>query len=215
MTAAIAGALIGAAAWATPVSAAERGFAVPSFDRVRAAGPFDVIVRAGGPALIRATGPQAALDRLIVTAEDGVLSIRPDQRDQAMWRNWLRKGEKVVVTVRTPSLRGVALAGSGTVTVDRAQADRFAASVAGSGDLSIGALRADEAVLSVAGSGDITVAGRAARVSATILGSGDIRAEGLATATASASVAGSGDVRLTASGTVAASIAGSGDVHCG
>jgi hypothetical protein len=208
--AAVAGGLLLAA---QPASAAERGFVVRSFDRVRASGPFDVVIRTGGAPAVRASGPQAALDRLVVTSEDGVLSIRPEKGDWKLWRGWLPRGEKVVVSVSAPALRAVSLAGSGTVTVDRARAAQFAASVSGSGDLTVNDLQAEGFALTVAGSGDLTVSGRARTGKASVAGSGDIHGEGLRVATAELAVAGSGDVRLGATDSATVSVVGSGDVY--
>lgn len=189
--------------------AAERGFSVAGFDRVRAAGPFDVVVRVGGPVSVRAVGTQAALDHVEVVSEGGQLRVGTVKGG---WSGWSNDLGKVVVTVTVPSLRGISLAGSGDVHVDRARATAFEASVAGSGDLVIGTVQAERLGLSVAGSGDLTVTGRTGDVTASVAGSGDINGQGLSAATADIQVAGSGDVALAASRTAKVALVGSGDV---
>ena len=161
---------------AGPALAAERGYTVAGFDRVRSAGPFDVEIRVGGPVSVRAFGPQRAIDRLEVRAEGGALTIGV-QDGSWDWRSLIAPNEKLVVRVTVPSLAGVTLAGSGDVTVDRARGTAFAASLSGSGDLSIGTIEAQGITLKLAGSGDLTAAGRA-RCTINRRGSGDVRCGG-------------------------------------
>jgi hypothetical protein len=197
---------------AAPATAAERGYAVAGFDRVRSAGPFDVEIHTGAPVSVRAVGPQRAIDKLDIRSEGGALVIRVVDGNWD-WRSLFSPNERLVVRVSLPTLTGVTLTGSGDVTVDRARAPAFTASLAGSGDLSVGALEAQTATLRVSGSGDLTVAGRARTASAGVAGSGDIVAAGLTVTDADVRVVGSGNVALAASGTANVSLVGSGDVR--
>lgn len=197
------------AAMAGAAQAAERGFTVAGFDRVRTAGPFDVVVKVGGPISVRASGRQAAIDRLQVTSEGGQLRI---DAIKGGWGGWDADLGRVTVAVTMPSLRAVALAGSGNVAVDRVRSTAFDAAVAGSGDLTVGTVQADALTLTLNGSGDLTVSGRAARGKVVLTGSGDIHAAGLTLGTAQVAVAGSGGAALAATGTAAVSLVGSGDV---
>lgn len=190
--------------------AAARGFALSGFDRVVLRGPDDVTVRVGPGFAVRAAGPQAELDRLDISVVGGELRVG---RLRGGWGGRSYDDGGVTVTVTLPTLRGVSVAGSGNMRVDRATAPRFQAAVAGSGDLEIGALRARAAKLDVAGSGDLAVAGMATQLDISVAGSGDIDAARLASSALTVSVAGSGDVRAATSGRAAISIVGSGDVE--
>ena len=77
--------LVGLFAVSGAASAAERGYSVQDFDRMRVEGPYDVTVRTGGATSARAIGPQAGLDRLTVTVSNGVLIIRPDRTSGDGW----------------------------------------------------------------------------------------------------------------------------------
>lgn len=197
---------------AAPAMGAERSFPVGRFDQVRAAGPFDVAIHVGGPASVRATGPDEALSRIIVTVEDGQLVIRSRPNDRFDWGSWFRRNQRIVVDVRVPALRGVALAGSGNVSVDTARAPAFAASLSGSGDLTVGTLQSGSATIDLKGSGDLNLSGRAENARVTLAGSGNLDAGGLAADDANVALMGSGDVTLGARRTATVSLTGSGNV---
>ena len=203
--------LIPLVAAASAASAAEHGYSIQDFDRIRVEGPYEVHVRVGPPATARAQGPQTALDRLSVTSNDGMLVIRPDHNGWGGWPGGQSEA-KVVVTVTTRGLRSVALAGSGALDVDRMRAPEIQVGVTGSGDVSVGAVDADAVQLSIAGSGDIRIAGRTKQVRANVQGSGDIDAANLGAQDVIVAAAGSGDLALAASRSAKITSAGSGDV---
>lgn len=188
-----------------------RAFTVTGFDRVAVSGAYDVTVRVGPGVAVRATGDGEALDRLTVAVEGGILRIRPDNTRSNSWSNNRNVG-KVTVAVTVPSLRGAAVSGSGSLTIDRVRAEEFQASLAGSGDMAIGALQAERLSAAISGSGDLTAAGKAGLVKATVAGSGSIAAADLMAGEANVSVIGSGDVTLGVSRDATVSALGSGDV---
>lgn len=193
--------------------AVARNYPVTSFDKVAAAGPNLVVVHVGGSPSVRAEGPADMLDRMEVVVEHGGLQIRPkrEYRDHFDWSRLKR----ATFTVNAPRLTVAAQAGSGEMRVDRAEGDRFDASVAGSGSLDIAALRVRKARLSMAGSGNLTARGSAGEAEVSIAGSGTVHARGLDSRKASVSVAGSGDADLTADDTANVSIIGSGSAEIG
>lgn len=186
-----------------------RSFPVSGFDRVSLRGPDAVSVRVGPAESVSVSGPAELLDALEVEVRDGELRLGR-KRGSGSWTGG--RGGAAVFTVTLPRLTAASVAGSGDMTVDRAEAKRFAASVAGSGNLGIGQLRADDVVVSIAGSGDARIAGQARSLTASVAGSGDIDATGLRTETARVSIAGSGDVRADVSREADLSVMGSGDV---
>ena len=203
--------LLGLVAASGAASAAERGYSVQDFDRIRVEGPYDVSIRVGPPATARAQGRQIDLNRLSFVVTDGTLVIKPDRSG---WGGWpgAKSEEKVVVTVSTRTLGAATMVGSGAIAIDRIRAPSVELGVAGSGDISVGAIDADSVALSVIGSGDLTVAGRAKQARANIQGSGNVDAAALAVQDATVTVAGSGDLKLSASRSAKITTAGSGDV---
>jgi hypothetical protein len=221
------GAAIAAAA-ATPALADTRDFNVRGFDRVVAAGPYDVTIVSGRDFAVRAEGDREQLEKLEVYVEGGELKIRTERGFN--W-SWGSKRSHVRVTVAAPEVHGVAVAGSGDVRLDHGRGRRFEASVAGSGNLTVAEVRADEVEARIAGSGDadlggigarevdIRVAGsgkmrahgRAERVGIKVAGSGDVDVGGLQSRAVSAAITGSGNVRANARDVADVAVTGSGD----
>jgi hypothetical protein len=194
-----------------PGPSVSRNFQVGAFDRIEVAGPYQVSVTTGSAPSVRATGPDNAIDRMVVEVDGGKLKIHP--RKKSMSFGW-SKSHKVVLQVTVPSLRGAEIAGSGDITVDKVSVDHFAAGIAGSGALKLGEVQVQSLALGIAGSGGAQLGqGKAARVEYEIAGSGDIDGSDLAAEQASVSIAGSGNVVANASATADVDIAGSGDVR--
>jgi hypothetical protein len=191
--------------------AATRGFEVSDFTRLRVEGPFDVRVRTGiGPAA-RATGPQAAIDRVIVEQHGDTLVIRPVRSAGGVNWSW-GKDQPMVIEVGTHRIDAATIAGSGDVAIDRARGDSLDLTLGGSGDLSVEDVDVATLRLAMNGSGDLTVKGRARQADALLVGSGDIHGEALQADTATAKLVGSGDLALAARRTAAVTLSGSGDV---
>lgn len=188
-----------------------RDYAMSGFSAVDLRGSDDVEVRVGPAFSVRAQGPAKELDKLEITRSGDTLRIG---RKRTVGMNW-SDGEGVKVFVTMPSVRGASVSGSGDMTVDRVEGERFAGGVAGSGSLAVGAMRAGDVSLSVAGSGDLVGAGTARTLKMEIAGSGDIDARQLTASEARVSIAGSGNARAVVNGPARISIAGSGDVELG
>lgn len=192
-------------------SAATRGYQVTDFTTLRVAGPFTVRVHTGGAPMVRATGPQAKIDRLAVEQHGDVLEIKP-VRTQGWGQALEWSKDELVVEVSVHALAAASLTGSGDVTIDRARGDALALGLSGSGDLAAGDVQVRQLKLAATGSGDLTAAGRTQTVAATLNGSGDVHGDKLLADTASVNLVGSGDVAIGARRSAAVSIAGSGDV---
>jgi hypothetical protein len=187
----------------------ELTYQVAPFDEISSTGPQDVVITVGEAASVRSEGSPEALSLLEAVVEDGQLIIRPKGRFGAF--DWGRVSSATFY-VTVPELKGVALAGSGDIRVDRVDGESFEGSIAGPGELSILAMEVDEADFTIGGSGNLVAAGTAGETRVSIGGSGEVRAGGLRSATASVSIGGSGDVALTVDDSADVSIAGSGDV---
>jgi len=185
-----------------------RNFDVSGFTEVSLRGADDVEVRTGPVFKVTAEGDSALLDRLEIRKDGDSLRIGRKDGD---WKWGGDKGAKITVTL--PRLLGASVAGSGDMTVDRAEGN-FDGSIAGSGNLSIRQFAGGKADLSIAGSGDLHVAGgQASEIEASIAGSGDIDAASLKATRGELSIAGSGNIRTQVTGEADISIVGSGNVE--
>lgn len=197
-----------AALGAAPAAqAADRSYSLTGFDKVEAAAASDVAITTGPAFAVRATGDADAIDRLVITVDNGTLKIG----SKSDWGMGRRGEARVAVTM--PRLTGVRVSGSADVTADRGAGPAFAAGVSGSGNVRIAAIDADDVRFSVSGSGNLTAAGRCRSFGAQVTGSGDIDAAALKCATAQVKVAGSGNLSAFASQTATVSVSGSGDVR--
>ncbi|EMD82149.1 head GIN domain-containing protein [Pacificimonas flava] len=198
-----------AATVAVPADAATRSYDVGAFEKIGVRGAYDVVVRSGQTASVRAEGDEDDLAHLVVRNDgDKLIVEREKTRGISLWDN--EGPVRVLVTV--PQLNGADLAGSGDLVVDRMEGDSVGLSLAGSGNLKVGAIEAERAKLNIAGSGDLTAGGSCSSGSVSIAGSGDVLGQNLTCRTVSVSVAGSGNVQIRATDTAKASIMGSGDV---
>jgi len=175
VAAALAAVLAGAAA-AGPAAAAERGFTITSFDRIRVEGPFVVTVATGRPVSARASGDAPALDRIRLRVEGRTLLVRGDES----WGGFPdgRRGP-VTLTLSTPALDTAILLGSGSLAVDRMKAPRVILTVEGAGRVAVDRIEADNLSLAIAGSGRIEAAGTARVGAAVARGAAEIAAPGL------------------------------------
>lgn len=185
--------------------------AVEAFEAVAVAGSIDVIVRQGPTHEVVVEANDNLIDRLETVVEGG----RQGQTLQIRWQRGTRFSGRATarVTVTVPTLRAVASAGSGDVTVERFQADALSVSMAGSGDIRLEDFSGGELSLRIAGSGDVRASGRADKLALSISGSGDARLAELQAETVTVGIAGSGDALVHAAKSLKVSIAGSGDVR--
>lgn len=187
-----------------------RTYAAQGFSRIDLAGADQVDVRVGPGFSVRADGDSELLDHVKITVSGDTLRI-----GRYRTSGWHWGGGHARISVTLPALAGVAIAGSGDVTVDQVKGERFKGDGAGSGRLQVGTMQVGLAEVRLAGSGGVKLGGTAQRLTVDIAGSGDVDAGGLHAAQADVSIAGSGNVRATVTGNAKVSIMGSGDVDLG
>lgn len=188
-----------------------RSFAVRGFDRIALRGSDDVIVKVGDAESVNVTGPAEVLDQLEVEVKNG--ELRLGRKRNAIGISMSGARGHAVFTVTLPRLAAAAVAGSGDMSVDRAEGPAFSGAVAGSGNLKIGALKAETASFDVAGSGNTEIGGGARALKVSIAGSGDVDGAGFKAETAQINIASSGNVRAGVARDADVSILGSGDVE--
>lgn len=187
-----------------------RTYDVAGFTSVDLRGSDDVDVKIGPNFSVKAEGGANLLDELEITVANGTLRVSRKSRNNWSWGD--HDGAKIYVTM--PAINAATVAGSGDLTVDKAQGN-FKGAIGGSGNLTVGAIAGGDVDLAIGGSGDLKVGGTANRLSVAVAGSGDIDAKGLTATSADVSIVGSGSVNGTVKGDASVSIAGSGDVELG
>jgi hypothetical protein len=185
-----------------------RSYAASGFTQVALAGSDDVDVRVGPAFSVRAEGSSDVLDRLKIDVKGDTLTI--GRRGGGLFQSG---SAKVFITM--PAIAGAKLAGSGDLTVDRAQGAALDAKIAGSGTMTFAQIAVDRADFAIAGSGDIDVAGEARRLGVSIAGSGSVEGKDLIAAEADVKVMGSGSVTARVKGPAKVRAMGSGDVDLG
>lgn len=189
----------------------DRSYTIAPYRGISVAGPYQIVVRSGGPATVHARGGAAFLAETDIHVVDGTLRIEPKRHGGQPIR-WTGNRLTTIEVGGGGQLERAALAGSGRLTIDRIAAPRFKGEVAGSGLLDIAQMNSGSASFSIAGSGTARAAGRAESLAINVAGSGRADLGRLASATADVSVAGSGNVGARVSGTAAIAVMGSGNV---
>ncbi len=179
---------------------------VGDFSGVALRGSMNLVLSQGDKTSVTVRVADNLLPLLETTVEGNRLEIG--------WKkgqNIYRTGP-VTVTVVTPRLDALSVAGSGDVELGSFSTPSLKLSVAGSGNARLAQLKTDDLGISISGSGDVRGRGQAAKLNISIAGSGDVRLDDLKADEVSVRIAGSGNAEVHASKTLAVSIAGSGDV---
>lgn len=179
---------------------------VSGFDSISLSGGFNVQIRQGTGGKVELKADRNLLPYIDTQLDGRTLRIQPKKGFN------LSHKTTPSFTIEMPTLRGLSVAGSGTIKVDPIKAGSVEAAIAGSGDIRFAQLDAERLAMKVSGSGDIVVAGRAAQAAVSIAGAGDVKAADFAADEVKVSIAGSGDAQVQATKTLNVSIAGSGDV---
>ena len=204
-----------AAMLAAPAAAATRNFGVSGFDRVRVDGPFKVTLSTGIAPFARASGPQAALDRVAVDVQGRTLVVRPAR---SSWGGYPGEAQgPVEIVIGTHELGSAWVNGAGSLTIDKVRGLSFDLSVQGPGLIGIQQADVDQLRIAIAGTGSVSLAGKAGKVTAIVRGVSSLDATGLvakdakigaegpatikATVTNEAVVDGSGVATITLAGT--------------
>lgn len=176
---------------------------VGEFDRIETSGSWDVEVVVGDQRSLKLTFDDNIIELIRTEVDDGTLEIYCEESFST------RRNCKV--EIMTPSLTEISSRGSGDISVERIEADRFDFDLSGSGDFDLNG-HCREMMIHLAGSGDGTLSGEADVVDIRVSGSGDIDAVELKAKEAFVRVSGSGDVDVSCSELFDGRVSGSGDI---
>jgi hypothetical protein len=166
-----------------------RAVEVADFDRIEAAGVFEVDVTVGGDYALTLSGKPEALEKTTAEVVDGelVLDNAKPKGDRKSWR-----GDGVSVVISMPALSSF--------------------DAAGVVDADIKGLAADGLNIDLSGVGDVELSGTCNALDADVSGVGKIDAEKLQCRTVKVDVSGVGSASVFASESVDAEIAGIGSI---
>ena len=157
---------------------------VPPFNGVELAGANTVVIHVGAPLSVAVTGDDNLVGRVTTVVRAGRLVI--DDTGSFTTKAPMH------VAVSVPSLDGVELGGTGTVTVDGVTSADFSAELAGEGTL--------------------MVSGTVQRVTAVLGGAGTLDLHELLATDGAAQLEGTGTIRVHASSTLDATLTGTGTI---
>lgn len=171
-----------------------------NFNSISIGYPADVVYIPADTFSVTVKASEQARNDLMISVSDSMLELnRSDvQKNSKHYIFYNRHYDDVTITIKAPTLKYVAIAGSGsfkcgsTITTPRLEL-----AVAGSGKFDINNIRANDVKASIAGSGDIDA--NLTEVGKTLLeiaGSGDIDMHFRKCGSVKASIAGSGDIKL-------------------
>jgi autotransporter translocation and assembly factor TamB len=175
---------------------------------IKTSGSFDVDVIPGATTFLQING-ESNLIPYIETINNGTTLVLRVKEGYS-----ISPTQKIAISITTPTLEQVTIAGSGNVT-GRGKftgANMLEAEIAGSGTIKL-EVNTPDIRAKVAGSGDINLSGETKTLSVKIAGSGNYQGEHLKSESAKVDIAGSGDVRIHAEKTLDIRIAGHGDVY--
>ncbi len=195
---------------AVPALAAERGYSVTGFDRVRIDGPYKVTLVTGKSPGARAYGSAAAIEALSVETQGRMLIVRRNR--QAWGGDASRPAGPIELKLTGFSLRAASVNGAGSLAIDKLRGQTLELIVAGSGTMTVGAVETDRLTGGVVGGGRLQVAGTAATASLAVRGTGAIDARELLVKNLKVAADGPGDIAVAASGTADVVSSGAGNI---
>lgn len=190
--------------------AGERSFSVSDFERIRAEGPFAIIVESGRGTTARAIGAPDAIDQIDIQVQGRMLIIRPNR---SRWTGWSNKASPAAtIRITVPSLKAASMSGSGSMTIAKLRTAQAKLWFDGSGSMSVDAVEADRLDVTVQGSSQMKLAGKAAQAFVQGVGPTSIDAAALKTRDLQLTWQSSGNVTISADRTAKVTTAGSGNV---
>ena len=168
-------------------------------------GPDTVRVVHGNKPGIRVTGDPKAADALRFVLTNGKLGI--GRKPGGTFGDGT-----ATLTVTTPAIDHLIMAGSGKITSDRLNGKAVEVTIGGSGEVKVDAINSEKLDGEVAGSGLFTGSGHADKLALTIAGTGTADMAGLNVGEAQINLAGTGSGNLASNGHVTGAVIGTGVV---
>ncbi len=178
------------AAFAGDGGEVSREIGLSGFDRIIAAGVYELNVSVGDEYSIRLSGPESEVNRVNASVKNGALVLDQDKRNRGEKKSKKRDGVEVEITM--PRLVGLDISG----VVD--------------GDVS--GVDVDRCDVDISGVGEVDVAGECGTLTANMSGVGELDAKDLECSNADVEVSGVGGAVVFAREEVEAKVSGIGDI---
>jgi hypothetical protein len=192
---------------AAAASAETRTLSFTDFDAVGVGHGMRASIRQGDGYRVEATGTAENLERLEVKQNGRRLEFSLE----STWGSWF-SGGGITLDIKLPKLRGLALRGGSTGTLDmQIGADPFLASLSGGSTLH-GRLGAGDVNLSLSGGSRADLSGTGQRLRLSGSGGSKYLLSNLATETVQAHLSGGSEATVTLKGQLSASLSGGSDV---
>ncbi len=179
---------------------------LPAFHSIHLNVAGDVVLSQGSPQEVRVEAQANIIENLRTEVKDGVWEIK--------FKKSVRNYDGLVIHITVPTLKEVAIGGSGEVrsATPFKGLEELRLAISGSGDLEM-EVEAQRLWASISGSGDMDLAGSAAKADMEVTGSGDISAYDLRTDACKVNLVGAGNCRVWAEQELIATISGAGDIY--
>lgn len=181
----------------------EIGKLVP-FDVVELHGPFQADVRVGNGPDLDIEGPAYLIEALDVHIGSDKLTLKVDEDVDVKSGDWIK------VSLDTPALTSLSLAGHGKTTVQAPVGDSLAVDVSGASTLTLSNVNVGQLTIGIAGAADVTAAGTAKKATYTLAGAGAFTAQELVAEDVSVNLSGAGSVRVHATKRIKGAVSGIG-----
>jgi hypothetical protein len=181
--------------------------AVPGTTSVTVANWGDLTIRIGSPASLSITGEENLLSHLSSDVTAGKLWLGTEP-----FLN-VRPTRALTYVLTVPSLTGIAVSSSGSVTAPALTASDFTVDVSSSGGLTIEGLEANRLTTRISSAGDVHLTGAVRDLTVFVSSSGDLLADGLRSTNATVTLSSSGNALLWVTERLDATLSSSGNVR--
>jgi hypothetical protein len=182
---------------------------VRDFDRVNLVGSGEVEITQGEEEALTVEADDNFMRYIRTEVKNGTLILGFTKEAGSLK---LRPSRPIVFELSLEQLSEVEILGSGNITSEEINADRFEIKIAGSGAVSIAELNADFLEVQILGSGDVELGGKVEEQTVVISGSGNCNTAELRSYKAEISIPGSGNADVWATENLEVRIFGSGNV---
>lgn len=184
-------------------------YSIESFNKIENKAPASIVFTQGEATTVEAYGPDNYISHLVVTADNGTLSIGVDEDKYKNFKN-----SKIVISITSPELCSIKQRGVGSITLkDSVKVGDLSIQAEGVGSIESNALIANSINVSQEGVGSINLRGQANSAKYYLDGVGSLKAKEMIVTDATVEQNGVGSVSCYASGTINISAQGIGSVN--
>lgn len=179
---------------------------ITAFSKVKSSGDFTVYIYNGDETNLDVRADENLLQYIETYVSGGTLYIDIDGVHN------VKAVVPMEIYITTPQLSGIVQSGSGTITSDYFESDRFELVLSGSGRIDAD-FDSDLAEVRLSGSGEINMSGFTINADLLISGSGNLKGSDLQVKNCETLTSGSGNMWIAVSDNLSSRISGSGNVY--